>query len=98
MTNTSSEYDSNDQNSEKISLTPRQIEEIDELEFHFSKGNEKRIRFNESFNDSDHDKDYESDFFDLEEEIVVNPIQEPKVLLARLVCITHMSHNKLDES
>jgi hypothetical protein len=86
-----SEYD--DQNSEKISLTPRQIEEIDELEFHFSKGNEKRIRFNDSINDSDHDKDYESDFFDLEEEIVVNPIQEPKVLLARLHCLFAILRN-----
>ena len=77
------EYDS--ENSEKISLTPRQIEEIDDLEFHFSKGNEKRIRFNQRSLDSDDEADYESDFFDLEEEIVVNPHQEPKTLLARLV-------------
>ena len=77
-----SEYDG--ENSEKISLTPRQIEEIDDLEFHFSKGNEKRRRFNESI-DSEDEEDFESDFFDLEEHPILNPIQEPKTLLARLV-------------
>jgi len=66
-------------------LTPRQIEEIDDLEFHFSKGNEKRRKFEDIGFSSGSDGEYEADFFDLNEETVLNPHQEPKTLLARLV-------------
>ena len=66
-------------------MTPRQIEEIDDLEFHFSKGNEKRRKFEDIGFSSGSDGEYEADFFDLDEETVLNPHQEPKTLLARLV-------------
>ena len=66
-------------------MTPRQIEEIDDLEFHFSKGNEKRRKFEDIGFSSGSDGEYEADFFDLNEETVLNPHQEPKTLLARLV-------------
>ena len=81
-----SEYD---QENDKITLTPRQIEEIDDLEFHFSKGNEKRRKFEEIGFSSGSDGEYEADFFDLDEETVLNPHQEPKTLLARLVSRPH---------
>ena len=66
-------------------MTPRQIEEIDDLEFHFSKGSEKRRKFEEIGFSSGSDGEYEADFFDLNEETVLNPHQAPKTLLARLV-------------
>ena len=72
-----------------MSLTPRQIEEIDELELHFSRGNEKRRKYDEVIIDQHEmeffERDFESDFFDLKEETVLDPIEKPKVLLSRLV-------------
>ena len=72
-----------------MSLTPRQIEEIDELELHFSRGNEKRRKYDDVIIDQHEmeffERDFESDFFDLKEDTVLDPIEKPKVLLARLV-------------
>ena len=74
---------------DKMSLTPRQIEEIDELELHFSRGNEKRRKYDDVIIDQHEmeffERDFESDFFDLKEDTVLDPIEKPKVLLARLV-------------
>ena len=70
-------------------LTPRQIEEIDDLDLHFSRGNEKRRKYEDVMLDQSEleffERDFESDFFDLEEETVLHPHEKPKVLLARLV-------------
>ena len=57
-------------------MTPRQIEEIDDLEFHFSKGNEKRRKFEEIGFSSGSDGEYEADFFDLNEVIIYPAIEQ----------------------
>ena len=84
-----SDNDSSSSSTSKMSLTPRQIEEIDELELHFSRGNEKRRKYDEAIVDQVEmeffERDFESDFFDLHEDTVLDPIEKPKVLLARLV-------------
>ena len=76
---------------EKMRLTPRQIEEIDDLDLHFSRGNEKRRKYEDVMLDQSEleffERDFESDFFDLEEETVLNPHEKSKVLLAQLVRI-----------
>ena len=69
-----------------MSLTPRQIEEIDELDsLHFSRGSAKRRKFEEALDETNLEREFEADFFDLEEDTVLTPQSEPRVLKARLV-------------
>ena len=79
-----------DLDGETMTLTPRQIEKIDDLDLH-SRGNEKRRKYEDVMLDQSEleffERDFESDFFDLEEETVLNPHEKSKVLLAQLVRI-----------